>query len=220
MTGKMSVGGVVTAIVKQKNNRRRLNIFLDGEFAFSLEPVVAGWLQIGQVLDEKAVEELKRKDIPESAFEKAMHFMNYRERTSEEIRQKLAGLGFDEQVIESVLTRMETSRLVDDERFARLWIESRNNHRPSGSRLLKMELRRKGIPEPVVNEAIEQAGDEAELALSAVRSHIHRWAELDKKDFRLKVYRFLVSRGFSYDVVQDTVEKLWNEIPHADFVEK
>ena len=136
---------LITAIEPQQKNPQRVNVYLDGEFAFGLATVVAAWLKAGQELDEDRIASLKTQDEREITFQKALHFLSYRPRSSAEVRQNLSKRGTSESLIEETLRRLQSSGLVNDEDFARAWVENRNTFRPRGKPALRMELRRKGL---------------------------------------------------------------------------
>ena len=79
----------ITAIEPQQKNPQRVNIYLDGEFAFGLAVVVAAWLKVGQELGEEKIASLKMQDEREVTYQKALHFLSYRPRSSAEVRQNL-----------------------------------------------------------------------------------------------------------------------------------
>src|SRR5258705_6654462 len=93
----------ITAIEVQKRSPNRVNIYLDGEFAFGLARIVAAWLKTGQELSEEKIEQLQAEDARERALQQAMLFLSYRDRSESEIRQNLRKHEIPEQVIEQTL---------------------------------------------------------------------------------------------------------------------
>ena len=73
-----------------------MNIYLDGEFAFGLAGIVAAWLKLGQELGEEKIASLKAEDEREVTYQKALHFLSYRPRSSAEVRQNLLKHGLSE----------------------------------------------------------------------------------------------------------------------------
>ena len=140
----------ITAIEPQQKKPQRVNVYLDGEFAFGLAAVLAAWLRVGQELGEEKVASLKMQDEREITYQKALHFLSYRPRSSAELRQNLSKRGITESLIEETLNRLQSTGLVNDEAFARAWVENRNTFRPRGKPALRMELRRKGLSDEIV----------------------------------------------------------------------
>lgn len=201
----------VSALKAQKRNPNRVNVYLDGEFAFGIARIVAAWLKVGDLLDDERVLKLKKQDELEVAYQQALHFLSYRPRSQEEIGRKLKEKGFDQAVVSTVSERMQQNGLLDDARFAQTWVENRSEFRPRGHRLLKMEMRQKGLPEGVIDEALAAAADEDTLAYQAGNRQLRRYAQLEWPEFRVKMGQFLARRGFSFGVISPVVSRLWRE---------
>ena len=204
----------ITALVVQKRNPNRVNVHLDGEFAFGLARIVAAWLRVGQELNEEKIEQLQDEDARERAFQQAMLFLSYRARSESEIRQNLRKHEIPEPVIEQTLERLRLAGLANDNQFARAWVENRSAFRPRSRRMMAMELRQKGLNDEAVASATEDVDDEA-LAYEAAQKRIARYKNLEWNDFRKKLSDFLARRGFSYSVIAPVVTRLWNEA-HQD----
>lgn len=206
----------ITAIVVQKKTSNRVNIHLDGEFAFGLARIVAAWLRVGQELSEEKIEQLQAEDARERAVQQAMLFLSYRVRSESEIRQNLRKHEIPEAVIEQTLERLRQNGLANDSQFASAWVENRNVFRPRSRRMMTMELRQKGLDDEAIQSAVENVDDEA-LAYEAARKKAAtaRWKNLEWNDFRRKLSEFLARRGFSYSVISPVVTRIWNEM-HAD----
>lgn len=202
----------ITAIEPQKKNPNRLNIALDGEFAFGLSRLAAAWLQVGQALDEEKIAALLAQDVREVALQYALRLLGYRARSRQELRQNLEKHEIPAVVIEETLQRLTENGLLNDEAFARAWVENRSTFRPRGRRALKMELRQKGLPEDSIQSALEQAEGEETLALQAARKQARKLQQLERLEFRNKLGSFLARRGFSYEVILPTVRQVWNEL--------
>jgi regulatory protein len=204
----------ITALVAQKRNPNRVNVHLDGEFAFGLARIVAAWLRVGQELNEEKIEQLQAEDARERAFQQAMLFLSYRARSESEIRQNLRKHEIPEPVIEQTLERLRQAGLANDNQFARAWVENRSAFRPRSRRMMAMELRQKGLNDEAVASATEDVDDKA-LAYEAAQKRIARYKGLEWNEFRKKLSDFLARRGFSYSVIAPVVTRLWNEA-HQD----
>jgi regulatory protein len=200
----------ITAIQAQKRTPNRVNIHLDGEFAFGVARIVAAWLRVGQELSEEKIEQLQAEDARERAFQQAMLFLSYRARSESEIRQNLRKHEIPEPVIEQTLDRLRQDGLANDSQFAHAWVENRSAFRPRSRRMMAMELRQKGLNDEAVSLAIANVNDEA-LAYEAAQKKVARYKSLEWNEFRKKLSDFLARRGFSYSVVAPVVTRLWNE---------
>lgn len=201
----------ITAIEPQKNPQR-VNVYLDGEFAFGLARIVAAWLKVGQELSEEKIAALLAEDAREEVYQKALRFLSYRPRSAAEVRQNLSKHGVPEALIEATLERLQRSGLVDDEAFARLWVENRSEFRPRSRSALRAELRRKGLAEEIIQSVLEQSEDEETLALQAARKYVRRLKGLEWPEFRRKMGGFLARRGFSYSTIAPLISQVWKEM--------
>jgi len=204
----------ITAIEVQRRTPNRVNIHLDGEFAFGLARIVAAWLRVGQELSEQKIEQLIAEDAHERAYQQAMLFLSYRARSESEIRRNLRKHEIPEAVIEQTLERLRGDGLANDSQFASAWVENRTTFRPRSRRLMAMELRQKGLDEEAIKSAVETVDDEAS-AYEAAQKKAARWKDLEWNDFRKKLSEFLARRGFSYSVVSPVVTRIWSQM-HAD----
>ena len=201
----------ITAIDGQKRDPNRVNIHLDGEYAFSLARIVAAWLQVGLELSPEKIAELQGEDAREQAYQQALVFLSYRSRSTSEIRQNLRRHKVPPEVIEQTIQRLKEARLADDDQFARAWVENRSTFRPRSRRALAVELRQKGIPDEAVQAALTGVDEEA-LAYEAARKRARRLESLEWNDFRSKLSDFLARRGFSHPVIAPVVSRIWDEL--------
>jgi len=204
----------ITAITVQKKSPNRVNIYLDGEFAFGLSRITAAWLKNGDELSDEKIANLLTEDSRERAYQQAMLFLSYRARSEKEIRQNLLKHEIPEEVIEDTLERLRKAGLANDNDFARAWVENRNTFRPRSKKALAIELRQKGLDDEAIQASLSDVDEEA-LAYETGLKRATRLKALERSEFRKKLSEFLVRRGFSYSVVAPVVSRIWNET-HAD----
>jgi len=200
----------ITAISAQKKNPNRVNIYLDGEFAFGLARITAAWLKTGDVLSEEKLVKLQADDTREIAYQQAMLYLSYRARSEKEIRQNLHKHEIPDAIIEETLERLKNIRLVDDNQFAQMWVENRNTFRPRSKRALEIELRQKGLNNEAIQASLSNVDEEA-LAYEAGLKRATRFKGQEWSEFRKKLSEFLARRGFSYSTIASIVSRLWNE---------
>lgn len=201
----------VTKLEPQKKNPQRLNVYLNGEFAFGISRVIAPWLKEGSELNQQKITSLITEDEIEKAYQRALNFLSYRNRSEQEIRLNLQKHQIPETIIQPVLDRLREVSLVNDIEFAQNWIENRREFHPRGKRALRSELYRKGISDQIIEEALQDINEE-ELALKLARKKMGKLKNLDKSTFQEKMYGFLSRRGFHYSLSKEVVNHLWNEL--------
>jgi regulatory protein len=210
-----AMAGMITALEIQQHNKERVNVYLDGTFAFGLSVIEAARLRKGQYLSHTEVAALKAQDEVEKAYDRAVKFLGQRPRSSAEIRRYLTEKEVDPAAVDEVLMRLESQGYVDDLAFARYWLANRQQFRPRGTRALRFELREKGVPAAVIDEVL--AGfDTSEAAYQAAQDKARRLRGLDRRAFREKMGSYLVRRGFDYDTAREVIDRLIAEFEEQD----
>ena len=204
--------GTITALVPQgRRGDQRWNVFLDGRYAFSLQAATVAGLRVGQVLSAEEVERLLGNDLDRRAAEAGLALLARRPRSEHEVRQRLARR-YPAEAVERALDKLREWRLIDDAAFARYWVEQRQHFRPRGARLLRRELRQKGIAAELAEEAATSGGDDTETAFQAARAQARRWHALDAATFRQRLGAFLARRGFDWETINSVVRRVWSDL--------
>jgi len=203
------MGGRITALRVQRRNRNRVNVYLDGRFAFGLAAIEAARLRVGQVLSDEDIARLRQRDTAERAAGRALDFLSYRPRSEAEIRERLTER-YDPETAGEVLERLRRSGLVDDREFARYWVQNRLEHNPRGAVALRQELYQKGVDESAIEEALAEY-DEEEAAARAAETARRKLRGLPPDVFRRRLTDYLLRRGFSYGVVRAVVQQALEE---------
>jgi regulatory protein len=211
------MAGAITALEFQQRNKERVNVYLDGEYAFGLTAIEAARLREGQVLSDAEITALKAQDERHRAFDQAARFLSYRPRSRAEVERYLRDKGVTGEVIADVVERLEQANYLDDEAFARFWVENREQFKPRGRRALRYELRQKGVSDQLIAQVLSDLDDEA-AAWRAVEGRLSRWASLTRDELRQKMMGYLSRRGFDYEIINSIFEKacqvLNNESTH------
>ena len=205
------MGGTITLLKVKSEQRGRVLVYLDGEPAFSLAGLLAARFRLGQSLSDGEIESLKCQDEVEVACQRAMRLIRNRPRAERELRQKFERDRLAPETQEAVIGRLRVAGLVDDEGFAQAWVENRSAFRPRAARMLRYELRQKGIPAVAIDLAL-QGYDEDQAAGAAARKAARRLSQLSEDDFKRRLSQYLARRGFEHATISPVVERLWREI--------
>lgn len=197
----------ITAIHVQKRNSNRVNIELDGEFAFGLSRMVAAWLRVGDDLSEERLQTLISSDTSEIAYQSAIRLLDYRPRTTKEIHQRLIQKGFSVEEVDRVIERLKKANLVHDQEYARMWVENRNEFHPRSQRLMRYELKNKGVEENLIETALAESAEDNILAEKAAAKYARKLDLHDQMIFRKRLSGFLARRGFSYHTIVTVVDE-------------
>ena len=148
------------------------------------------------------------------AYERALSFLEKRDRTEREVFQKLSGAGFSEEAAAAALQRLSGAGLVNDESYAERYLEALIA-KGRGRLRIAAEMRRKGLKEELVRNTLEDGfppETERTMAAEAAKRAMAEAPEgTDPRKAAAKVSRRLVSLGFSYEVIGDAMGKLREE---------
>ena len=208
----------ITRLQIQKNNKERVNVFLDDEYAFAVALDIAVELRKGQELDAADVARLRDADTLTQAYQRAVRYLGSRPRSQAEIERYLRGKEYDDGVIAATVERLLAQGYLDDAAFAQYWRENRDRFRPRSAAALRAELRQKGVDRADVDEALDGLDEEA-AAWAAVASKLPRLQTLPADEFNQKVSAFLARRGFGYATIRAVCRRARNEIDEASEID-
>ena len=149
-----------------------------------------------------------------SAWDAALRLLGVRARSRQEMAQRLARKGFDEDTVADVMARLDRHQLIDDTDFATEWVRSRHAHSGRGRVALRHELRAKGIDESTISATLAEVDPDDERAMAAslvARKLTPSAAERVAADpaERDKAFRrlvgMLVRRGYAQSMAIDVV---------------
>ena len=209
--------GTITALQIQERDKERINVFIDHTFALgvSLRTLQEQTLHKGKVLDEYAWEQLVRAEQLDKSYNAALHFLAARPRSVQEIRTRLKRKEYPEDHIDAAIERLKRIGLVDDDAFARWWIENRSQTRPRSARALQAELMRKGVDRATIEAQLAtlvSADDEHDHARTVAQKAFRRYQnEKDKTTFQRKMGAYLGRRGFGWDIIKPILDELWDD---------
>jgi regulatory protein len=159
-------------------------------------------------------------DDPQVVFEAAARFLETRSRSVAEVRRRLMTAGYRSDLIDGAVARLLDLGVLDDEVFARVWVESRDRARPRGERAIRDELRLKGVDRTTVDlvleerrEAVSPADDgdadgarspDRDAAERLIRKQSRALARVaDPRQRRQRAYALLARHGFDPETCRE-----------------
>ncbi|MBI4181204.1 MAG: RecX family transcriptional regulator [Chloroflexi bacterium] len=202
----------ITALRTGRGQGNRINRLLEGKSAFGLDAEVTSkeGLKVGQAPSADRIEALTQSDHFHRYFKTAIQYLSYRPRSESELRERLQRRGVNGALQEAIITKLKEQRLVDDIAFAQFWKDNRESFSPRSRWLTKLELRRKGVADDTIDQVVK-AIDDDESAYRAAQNKAPSLAKSDYQGFRRRLGEYLKRRGFSYEVINHTIEQLWQE---------
>lgn len=143
-----------------------------------------------------------------------MRYCAYQERSSGDVKHKLNEWGLqDEESITWVLEKLKHEEFVDDQRFARIFANSKLNQNKWGKNKIKYALQAKSIPNTFINEALEQLPKEHyNSILQKLAEEKARETGLETQEQRAKLNRFLLQRGYENEEIRIVIKGLMKKI--------
>ena len=143
------------------------------------------------------------------AYDAAVRFLGSRPRSVAEIKRHLRTKHFDDDAQDKAIDALRAQRYIDDEAFARYWVDQRARFRPKGERAIVSELLAKGVARETIDIVLGEADPDAETkrAREVIRRPMTRWLSMDERERKRKIHQYLASRGFSYDVIEEVIAR-------------
>ena len=190
----------------------RVTVLLDGEPALVLSALAAHQLGLrkGHMVDAEGWRHATEVAEAEAAESAAARLLTARARTRQDLRRRLAAR-FPEPAIDQALDHLRATGALDDEAFARHWLESHTGSRALGARALRAGLQREGVPASMAKRLVAeytQRADvppEAEAALALARSVAARYRSLPADQAAQRLWALLARRGFAPEAARRAV---------------
>lgn len=195
----------ITAITPQVKDKRRCNIYVDGRFCcgLTLEATVKNRLKVGQTVSQERLSEIQLESEKQTALDKALTHLSATRKTEKDIRKFLKDKGYLSAVEDFVVEKLRSYNFVNDGEYAESYVESAAKRK--GSRLIRMELKNKGISEQEIESAMEQLGSEQEEETAkGILQKYMRGKSVDLQTLQ-KAFRYLMSKGFSYETAKSAI---------------
>lgn len=194
----------ITAIKQQAKRRGRYSIYIDEKFAIGLSEseLLRLGLFLGQELTQDELALFKDQSNQSKWFDKVLNLLSYRPRSEWEIKEYLRRKDCPPEIIESLLNKLSVNGYVNDEQFARRWIESRRQLKPTSRRKIAMELKVKRIDNSIIDEVLtadKSDTDELQIIKDLITKKSQRYPD------KVKLMQYLARQGFSYEDIKRAI---------------
>jgi regulatory protein len=197
----------ITAIKQQDKRKDRFSIFIDGTYAFSLGE--AGLLEqkltVGQLVDAKQLQDFKKISANDKAYANSLRYASLRARSEWELTDYLRRKQIVSPLAETILNKLSDIGLLNDEAFARAWVENRRLLKPISIRRLKQELRQKRVSDEIINLVL--ADTEINELENLRRLIAKKRRNSNYQDKPVKLMQYLARQGFSYEDIKTALRE-------------
>lgn len=192
----------ITSITPQIKDKKRCNVYIDGRFCcgLTLEAAVKHRLKAGMIITSERLSEIQLESEKNTAFDKALSFLSATRKTEGQVRTYLKGKGYLPAVVEYVVEKLRGYDFVNDGEYAKDYVGFAAAKK--GGRLIKMELKAKGIAEEKIDEALSDLdlGVQNAAAFQILEKYMkHKTAD---RETLAKAFRYLLGKGFDYDTAK------------------
>lgn len=205
---------IITKIEIGKKNKERANIYINEEYAFSisLELVYKENLKLNENVDIERLKTLAKEDNYIRCKNSAIRIVERSYKSEKEMEDKLLLKGYDERTIERTLDFLKEYNFLNDENYARSYVKDKI--KVEGKRKIKFTLIRKGIDDNLIEDELSKvlSEDLKEVALNLALKKYNtlKKRENDKYKLSQKLYRFLMSKGYDFDLISEVVKEVMN----------
>ena len=197
----------ITDISYQNKNKKRCNLFLDGEFlcGLSLESVIKFRLKVGQEIEKDALTELIKDNERIEALSKAADYVSKSLKTKRQVKDYLLRKGYSEELAWEIVDKLKEYDYINDKEYSKRYIESVS--KTQGKRLVEYKLMSKGVKKDDIEHAYTETDINSKENAKIVVEKYLRNKEKTKENIA-KAYRYLIGRGFSYDEASFALSKV------------
>lgn len=198
----------ITSIEPQIKDKTRCNVYVDGRFycGIKLEVAVKYRLKAGMHVEKERLDEIQLETEKSQAIDKAMTHLSASMKTRKQMRDFLSKKGYTEAVINYVLERLEYHKFVDDYAYCRAYVQSVKG---KGKRALEADLIKRGAERGAIEAALEDTEEDGDAAFAVLEKYM-RGKPTDKQTM-YKGFKYLLSKGYSYDTAKSALERLGYE---------
>ena len=198
----------ITSIEPQVKDKNRCNVYIDGRFycGIKLEVAIKYHLKAGMHIEKAQLDEIQLETEKSQAVDKAMTHLSATMKTERQMRDFLVKKGYTEAVCDYVIEKLQYYKFIDDYAYCRAYINSVHG---KGRRAIEADLIKRKASREAISSALEEFDESDDDAFEILQKYM-RGKEINKANL-LKGYKYLLSKGFSYDNAQSATEKFKSE---------
>ncbi|MBX4259275.1 recombination regulator RecX [Clostridium estertheticum] len=217
------MSSLITKIEFQKKNKARVNIYMDGEYAFACDAQIVYIHNItkGRAMDKESLESIVNEDNYIKGKTCALHFLERSFKSTKQVIDKLTMKEFDAKTIERVMDFLRRYDFIDDSLFIQLYIKEKI--RSCGKNKIKFALLKKFLPKELINEELNKITSEQllETALKLANKKIVTLSKSEKDHQKLykKTSDYLARTGYDYELIRKVMDEIASDDKEDDIVE-
>jgi regulatory protein len=203
----------ISSVERSKKDKKRFVIYIDGQYSFSISEEDYLRLNIYEkrVLTGAELEDIKKNILFRDAKASAVKYVTFKLRSEGELARKLRSEGYSDDIVQMVVEDVRSLGYINDKLYAQKYIYDRNKLKPRSKKMLKLELKSRGIPDEIIDEALDGWKiDERDVVEGLIKKRFGKYDMSDEKTDK-RIYAFLCHRGFGADIIREVLERIGSE---------
>jgi regulatory protein len=190
------------------------SVFIDDRYAFSIpeEDYLRLRLYEKKEISDEEIEFIKENVTFKSAKSQAVKYLSYRLVSEAQLFAKLQNKGYDEDVIWDVINELKSIGYINDLIYAQKYIYERIKLKPKSKKMLRMELKSKGVSEDIINQVLEEMDFDEDMIIDRLIKKKFGKYDITEPKIEKKIYYFLLHRGFSMENIRTALNRIANSI--------
>lgn len=194
----------ITAIKQQVKDHDRYSIYVDEKYSFGLSGagLIDSKLRVGAEISQDELVALKDTAKADKGYNRIIGLIARRPRSEWEVRDYLKRKEYESEFIDQIVERAIGRSYLNDEAFARSWVENRRLLKATSQRKLNQELKQKRVSQEVIDKVLSEDSENVN-ELAVLTALIER--KRSRYPDRLKLMRYLASQGYGYDLIKEAL---------------
>jgi len=206
----------ITSLVAQKNNSERINVYVDDQFfcGLSLDDAIRYDIVQGREVSDNELNNLLSASGENDLYVRALGYIVRNPRTEREIMRYLYKKDASPETATRIVNRLKTMNYLNDEAYAKMFTEQKSAKLGRGE--IRNKLFNRGVNPKIIEQSIDEIEEESQEQLA--RRVAEKWLRnRDRSSQNLsKLYRYLGSKGFDFDLCSSTVELFKKHEPEIE----
>ena len=149
----------------------------------------------------------------EKFYKASVRYLSFRPRSEKELRDYLKKKKCDDLTAKRILESLQRDKFINDEEFVRWWVEQRTLLKPKAVRVIKYELKQKGISDEIYDFVMTNDEglriNDLEIAVKLAEKKLRTiHDQTDRYKVKEKLGRYLASKGFDWDTIKAAIDRI------------
>jgi regulatory protein len=195
----------ITSLEAQKKDKERCNVYIDGTFycGIKLEIAVKYRLKVGMEIEKSFLDEIQLETEKAQALDKATAHIAATMKTKSQLTKFLQTKGYTQAVIDYVIDKLTYYGYIDDYAYCRTYVNSVNG---KGKKIIERDLIKRGAERDAIEQALDLVEEDEDEVLAIANKYM-RGKEFTKENL-YKTFKYLMSKGYDYEIAKSAIEKL------------